>query len=108
MVSRRVGTPLNSDKSGLDFTFFNGLLDNVSALAYSMGMKEHVREFIRDCRSRGICPQCLKPVPEGGGVGTGRIMDGLFCSFECYGAFYGEELKTNASNISRSRYNSRN
>jgi hypothetical protein len=41
------------------------------------------------CRLAGVCPVCDKPI-EGGGYGTGRIDDGLFCSLECVAIYWYE------------------
>jgi hypothetical protein len=35
-----------------------------------------------------LCPWCEAHVPNGSGVGTGRISDGIFCSLDHYANFY--------------------
>ena len=40
------------------------------------------REMLAACRLAGVCPVDGKPI-EGGGYGTGRIADGIFCSLDC-------------------------
>ena len=39
------------------------------------------RELLAASRLEGVCPVCGCPI-EGGGYGTGRIADGLFCSLD--------------------------
>lgn len=39
------------------------------------------RQLLAACRLADICPVCERPI-EGGGYGTGRIADGLFCSLD--------------------------
>lgn len=45
------------------------------------------REMLAASRLAGICPVCGKPV-EGGGYGTGRVADGLFCSLDCLAVYW--------------------
>ena len=45
------------------------------------------RELLATCRLAGVCPVCGQPV-EGGGYGTGRIADGLFCSLNCLADYW--------------------
>jgi hypothetical protein len=39
---------------------------------------------ISRCLKRGICPQCKDQLPPGGGVGSGSLADGIYCSLDCY------------------------
>jgi hypothetical protein len=32
----------------------------------------------------GSCPVCHEAIPAGGGVGSGRLSDGLYCSLTCF------------------------
>lgn len=45
------------------------------------------RERLAVSRLAGVCPVCERPI-EGGGYGSGRIADGLFCSLECYAVYW--------------------
>lgn len=49
-------------------------------------------ERIRRGRDEGVCPQCGQNIERGKGVGTGRSVDGLFCSLDCISIFHGEEF----------------
>jgi hypothetical protein len=37
------------------------------------------------------CPACKKDIDEVNGVGTGQFKEGIFCSLDCYIAFYEED-----------------
>ena len=37
-----------------------------------------------------LCGRCGRAVPDGGGVGTGRLSDGFFCGLACLAAFWRE------------------
>lgn len=45
------------------------------------------RERLAVSRLAGVCPVCERPI-DGGGYGTGRIADGLFCSLECLAVYW--------------------
>lgn len=54
---------------------------------------EEKKRRIAHAHKAGACPQCDKPIPAGGGIGTGRLDDGLFCSLECFASFHGDMLE---------------
>lgn len=45
------------------------------------GVAEHERNYLKQCLREGTCPTCHKPT--GTKFGTGRLEDGVFCSFDC-------------------------
>jgi hypothetical protein len=45
------------------------------------------RERLAVSRLAGVCPVCERPI-DGGGYGSGRIADGLFCSLECFAVYW--------------------
>ena len=62
-----------------------------------MAVDDTMPQRILDSYQKGICPRCENPIRASGGVGTGRIEEGLFCSLDCYSRFYGRELEERAS-----------
>jgi hypothetical protein len=44
------------------------------------------RAQIEDAGRRGVCPNCGKPLGSGR-VGTGSLVDGVFCSLGCLTKF---------------------
>lgn len=55
-------------------------------------MAESERNYLLELWDKGICPNCGKKIPEGKRVGSGRKIDGGFCSLDCYGEYYKAEL----------------
>lgn len=56
-------------------------------------MAETEKEYLLRCNAQGICPKCGEPVTSGNAVGSGRLENGRFCSLDCYGSYYQQELK---------------
>ena len=57
-----------------------------SGRAYT-GAAVDKRQRAREQNEKGLCPQCGRPLP-GDPVGTGRIVDGYFCSLDCIAIYY--------------------
>jgi hypothetical protein len=56
--------------------------------------EEQTQDLIRYGYRLNVCPNCLAPIPKrGGGYGSGRLADGLFCSLKCFGDFWYAESR---------------
>ena len=47
--------------------------------------KTKILSYLEECRLQSVCPMCAEPYSDG--VGTGRQLEGVYCSLECCSAF---------------------
>ncbi len=59
---------------------------NLSEFEDIESVRARISSHMEECRLQGVCPMCEGPCLEG--VGTGGLCDGVFCSLECYRAFW--------------------
>ena len=59
--------------------------ENFHSFENLVALQEEIREVLRDCYHRKVCPECGNDVTDG--VGTGNIGSGLFCDIECFARF---------------------
>lgn len=59
--------------------FLANLLDCAPGCGDAMAEDEH--RYLEDCRHKGICPTCRKPLKTR--VGSGSFSQGVFCSLKC-------------------------
>jgi hypothetical protein len=45
---------------------------------------------------QGLCPNCWSSIEPGGGVGSGRLADGIFCGLDCQAAFHKDYYRERA------------
>ena len=57
--------------------------------------------YLKILWERNICPHCLRVIPEGKRVGSGRKSDGGFCSLECFSKYHVLEFAEKARLLKR-------
>jgi hypothetical protein len=55
---------------------------------YTGLMDEQERLYLETCLEERRCPVCRRSIPEGEGVGTGSLQDGLFCQLDCLATYH--------------------
>jgi hypothetical protein len=60
---------------------------------------------LRRLWDQGVCPNCGSKIPTGARVGSGRRVDGGFCSLDCYAVYHSLSLTEKAKRLAQAGLN---